>query len=243
MLFTFECPSSNTDFIFPWVISRVRFGGLSDTLPQWNIVCSEYEYYTKFKTTTLTKLAHFFTKLLSNTTSGWLVRVYEFFRFGWGQVGVVCNRVIFMPQILGISQTLMRKFINIYFCYTSNLHNVQEATQWRRCSKNRLTVPQETWRQDIPSKACSECNPFWKRKWKITFTVTFVNSVTWLGKCTCFFIFIDLLKRLPWKPSASSSPRPHSMSLQLLRISPRLHAGLRVHSDEQSDKKWSFWFL
>jgi len=43
-------------------------------------------------------------------------------------VGVVYNRVIFMPQILGILKTLMRKFINIYFCYTSNLHNVQEET-------------------------------------------------------------------------------------------------------------------
>lgn len=43
-------------------------------------------------------------------------------------MGVVYNRVIFIPQILGILKTLMRKFINIYFCYTSNLHNVQEET-------------------------------------------------------------------------------------------------------------------
>ena len=44
--------------------------------------------------------------------------------------GVVYNREIFMPQILGILQTLMRKFINIDLCYTSNLHNVQEETRW-----------------------------------------------------------------------------------------------------------------
>jgi len=30
-------------------------------------------------------------------------------------VGVVCNRVIFIPQIQGILPTLMWKFINIHF--------------------------------------------------------------------------------------------------------------------------------
>ena len=73
ILFTFECHNGNTDFIFPWVISRVRFGRLSDTLPQWNIVCSEYEYYKKFKTTTLAKLAHFFLQscLAIQPPAGW----------------------------------------------------------------------------------------------------------------------------------------------------------------------------
>ena len=44
-------------------------------------------------------------------------------------MGLVTNCVTFMPQILGILQTRMRKFINNYFCYTSNLHNVQEEAQ------------------------------------------------------------------------------------------------------------------
>ena len=44
-------------------------------------------------------------------------------------MGLLANRVTFMPQILGILQSRMRKFINIYFCYSSNLHNVQEKAQ------------------------------------------------------------------------------------------------------------------
>ena len=44
-------------------------------------------------------------------------------------MGLVANRVTFMPKTLGILQTRMRKFINIYFCCTSNLHNVQEEAQ------------------------------------------------------------------------------------------------------------------
>ena len=44
-------------------------------------------------------------------------------------MGVVYNCVTFIPQILGILKTRMRKFINIYFCCTSNLQNVQKEAQ------------------------------------------------------------------------------------------------------------------
>ena len=89
------------------------------------MVCSEYD--KKLKTTTLTKLIIFFL-VAYNPKSGLSFRVY-YCRFGGGQVGLVTNHVTFMPQILGISQTRMRKLINIYFCYTSNLHNMQEEAQ------------------------------------------------------------------------------------------------------------------
>ena len=91
------------------------------------MVCSEYDI--KLKKTNLTKTCYYFFFLVAyNPKFGFSFRVY-YFRFGGGQVGLVTNRVTFMPQILGILQTRMRKFINNYFCYTSNLHNVQEEAQ------------------------------------------------------------------------------------------------------------------
>ena len=84
---------------------------------------------TKLKTTTLTNaFYYFFFLVVYDPKSGLSFRVY-YFRFGEGQVGLVTYRANFMPQILSILQTRMRKFINIYFCYTSNLHNVQQEAQ------------------------------------------------------------------------------------------------------------------
>ena len=40
-----------------WALHGCLVWRLSETFPQWNIVCSEY--YTKFNTTTLSKFAHF----------------------------------------------------------------------------------------------------------------------------------------------------------------------------------------
>ena len=84
---------------------------------------------TKLKTTTLTKTCYYFFFLLLTIQtracrSGFIIFVLE-----GGQVGLVTNRVTFMPQILGILQMRMRNIINIYFCYTSTLHNVQEEAQ------------------------------------------------------------------------------------------------------------------
>ena len=86
------------------------------------MVCSEYDI--KLKTTTLTKSCYYYFFLVAyDPESGWSFRVY-YFRFGGGQVGLVTNRVTFMPQILGILQMRITKFINLYFSYTSNLYNV-----------------------------------------------------------------------------------------------------------------------
>lgn len=90
------------------------------------MVCSEYDI--KFKKNNFNKNLLFFFLVAYDPKFGLSFRVY-YFRFGGGQVGLVTNRVTFMPQILGILQTRMRKFINNYFCYTSNLHNVQEEGQ------------------------------------------------------------------------------------------------------------------
>lgn len=91
------------------------------------MVCSEYDIKIKKKTTNKNLLLFFFL-VAYDPKFGLSFRVY-YFRFGGGQVGLVTNRVTFMPQILGILQARMRKFINNYFCYTSNLHNVQEEAQ------------------------------------------------------------------------------------------------------------------
>ena len=58
----------------------------------------------------------------------------EFFRFGWGDVGVECNRVIFIPQILGILPTLIWKFINIHFWCRCQMSDV------RWCLRNSVSL-------------------------------------------------------------------------------------------------------
>ena len=91
------------------------------------MVCSEYDI--KLKKNNFNKnLFLFFFLVAYDPKFSLSFRVY-YFRFGGGHVGLVTNRVTFMPQILSILQTRMRKFINNYFCYTSNLHNVQEEAQ------------------------------------------------------------------------------------------------------------------
>ena len=90
-------------------------------------------------------------------------------------MGLVTNLVTFMPQILSILQTRMRKFINNYFilancttCRKKHSENVAQETEWlypkepkdksspQRCVENTIRF------EDKPGRGK---NPFYYHLW------------------------------------------------------------------------------
>ena len=117
ILFALEGLNGNTDFIFPRVISRVRYGPIFEIIRHPAAIKYTLFCILRKIQNNIAKLAIFFlfTKLLRNASSGRSFRGYEFFRLRLGKVGVVrsplsprvvYNHVILMLQILGILQRL-----------------------------------------------------------------------------------------------------------------------------------------
>ena len=67
----------------------------------------------------------------------------------------------------------MRKFINIYICYTRDLHNMQEETQDDFAQKTDWLYPKEP--EDKAShQRYVESKIRFEKEWKLAFTVTVV---------------------------------------------------------------------